>query len=58
MIHVRRVAVVEEVGGQLTLQEDRLVSELTNLDEKLLIARNWESHRCVFRASTRRCART
>lgn len=41
VIHVRRVGVVEEVGGQLALQEDRLVSELAHLDEKFLIAGNW-----------------
>jgi len=41
VIHVRRVGVVEEVGRQLPLQQDRFVSELTYLDEQLLVARDW-----------------
>lgn len=57
VIHVRRNGVVEEIGGQLTLQKDRFVSEFTNLDEKFLITRNWKRHRCAFRASPRPCAR-
>lgn len=57
VVHVRRIDVVEEIGGQLTLQENRLVSELTNLDEKFLIAWNRKRHRCAFRASPRLCAR-
>ena len=53
VVHVWRIGIVEQVGGQLPLQTDRFMRQFSNLNEQFLIIWYRKRHCCTLCPSLR-----